>query len=220
MEELEQKYDELRKAIEKTLGCEFRTPKDFDLLSLRLFNLTHNQVSAPTLRRFWGYQERGMFTPRRFTLNALAMIAGFKSWDAFCEKQDMIDAPSSDYIHNAILTTASLIQGDRIRIIWQPDRNMTAKYIGQDLFVVESCVNCKLKENDTFHCGVFIENEPLVLHSIIRVGSLPLNYICGKNGGIKFTLISEKAFKGGVIPWIPINYTYNERYRTALTRYW
>lgn len=197
MEELEQKYDELRRRIEKILGYELHTPKDFDMLAMRLLNLTHNSVSASTLRRFWGYQDKGVFTPRRFTLNALSILAGFKSWQSFCEQHDNKDAVSSDYILNKILKSSSLLRDDYVRIAWNPNRHVMARYMGQDIFIVDSCENCKLQVGDTFHCSVFIENEPLTIHSVIRKDSVPLNLVCGINGGIKYTHIPANYLGGG-----------------------
>lgn len=196
MEELEQKYNELRRSVEQTLGCEFNTPKDFDMLALRLLHLTKCQVSASTLRRLWGYQEKGVFTPRRFTLNALSVLAGFKSWQAFCEQYDNKETVSSNYILNNILKSSSLLRGDYIRFVWKPDRHVMAHYIGQGMFVVESRANCKLQVGDTFYCNIFIENQPLTLHTIIRKNSTPLNLVCGINGGIKYTLIPGEFYRG------------------------
>lgn len=195
MTEIGQKYDELRKAVEKIVGCDFNSPKDFDMLAQRLLNLTQKEVSSSTLQRFWGYKEKDLFSPRQYTLNALAVLAGYGSWKAFCTRNDKRENASSGFIFNKVLKSSCLTTNDRIRLIWSPDRTLTAKFLGRDLFIVEECVNCKLQKGDFFNCSIFVENEQLILSNIIRKKALHPDYVCGKIDGVKFTVIPQN---GGV----------------------
>ena len=78
--------------------------------------------------------------------------------------------------------------GDRMNIIWNPDRNITVRNLGEDLFVIEKSINSKLQVGDRFCCGVFIENEALYLSRLTRGDEVLGAYICGKENGIKYLL--------------------------------
>ena len=48
-------YIRLQKAVEKAVGRPMLTPCDFDYLSSCVFTTTKENISAMTLKRFWGY---------------------------------------------------------------------------------------------------------------------------------------------------------------------
>lgn len=77
---IEDKYlDCLKEAVEKTVGKKMNTPRDFDLLSIYVYNLTNEHLSSTTLKRLWGYQiDQKESSPRILTLDTLARTAGFK----------------------------------------------------------------------------------------------------------------------------------------------
>ena len=51
---IEAKYlDCLKEAVEKTVGKKMNTPRDFDLLSIYVYNLTNEHLSSTTLKRLW-----------------------------------------------------------------------------------------------------------------------------------------------------------------------
>lgn len=77
--------------IEQVVGRKMRTPKDFDFLSERIFETLHQNISATTLKRLWGYLSEPV-TPRASTLNLLAQFVGFENWETFCQQ---IQNPSS-----------------------------------------------------------------------------------------------------------------------------
>ncbi len=182
------KYDALRQRVERTCGRKMLTPKDFQFLSAQIYALTNQTVSAPTLRRLWGYQDKGRFTPREFTLSILSQYVGYKSWDAFCNSSSATGLSQSDYLNNNRLYTTSLINDDRITLLWDPDRKVEIKYLGLDLFEVVESINSKLKVGDRFCCGHFIDGESLYLSRLIRENNVMGDYVCGRNTGIKFIL--------------------------------
>ena len=49
--------------------------------------------------------------------------------------------------------------------------------------------NSKLSVGDTFHAGQIIEGEPLYLQCLVHEGGQPVNYVCGKVGGVKYRLL-------------------------------
>ena len=77
--------------IEQVVGRKMRTPKDFDFLSGCIFETLHQNISATTLKRLWGYLSEPV-TPRVSTLNLLAQFVGAENWEAF---RQQIQIPSS-----------------------------------------------------------------------------------------------------------------------------
>lgn len=192
MENLEAIYRRLRECVEKTVGCEMRTPRDFDYLSMRIFEMTRMNVSAMTLKRFWGYlgvaNER---QPRMTTLNALAVLVGYVDWQSMYERTATDGKVVSGFLVNKSIYANSLPQGIMIRILWKPDRAVLIRYDGHEMFTVLESVNSKLSVGDTFRCGTFIDGEPLYLSCLIHEGGMPTAYVCGKIGGVRCVILNE-----------------------------
>ncbi|MBR5036428.1 MAG: hypothetical protein IKX69_04500 [Prevotella sp.] len=87
MEVLELATIQLRKEVERVLGRTLKTPKDFNALSQSVFEKTHEQVSASTLKRFWGYQHDAGNEPRKSTLDILARFVDYPDFAAFCDNR-------------------------------------------------------------------------------------------------------------------------------------
>lgn len=81
----EQALAQLREAMEKVVDRKMKTPKDFDFLSGCIFDMLHQNISATTLKRIWGYLAEPV-VPRLSTLNLLAQFVGVESWEAFCQQ--------------------------------------------------------------------------------------------------------------------------------------
>ncbi|MBR4387886.1 MAG: hypothetical protein IKT00_01755, partial [Prevotella sp.] len=85
MEAQESATIQLRKEVERVLGRTLKTPKDFNALSQSVFEKTHEQVSASTLKRFWGYQHDAGNEPRKSTLDILARFVDYPDFTTFCD---------------------------------------------------------------------------------------------------------------------------------------
>lgn len=83
----------------------------------------------------------------------------------------------------------SMAVGCIVELMWQPDRTVIIRYEGHDKFTVISSENSKLSVGDTFHIGQIIEGEPLYLRCLIHEGQQPVNYVCGKIGGVRYRLV-------------------------------
>lgn len=187
MKSIEQLYENIKASVAKTAGRELVTPRDFDYLSMRIFDTTKSMISPTTLKRFWGYlKNENEVVPRTATLNILSRFVGYSDWNSYRQSAYGINDVDSDFINNPTLYTTSLQYGDMIKLLWKPDRQVTIRYEGHDLFTVIESVNSKLRAGDNFHCGYFIQNEPLHLTCLVRTGCKPTNYVCGKLGGIRY----------------------------------
>gem|GEM_PF-714679 len=67
-----------------------KTPKDFDFLRGFLFDELHLVVSSMTLKRIWGYVQSDS-KPRESSIDPLAQLVGFSSWDDYLNHIRMQD---------------------------------------------------------------------------------------------------------------------------------
>ena len=148
-------------------------------------------MSAPTLRRIWGYQEREKgFRPRVFTLDLLAQFVGYRSWTAFDADAGSTE---SEPLNNNCIYPSMLKLGEELRLMWNPDRCVTIRFMGQDMFEVVESVNSKLKVGSRFTCGCFIDGEPCYLNRLIEDNGQVTNYVCGRINGVKFYLLNREG---------------------------
>ncbi len=188
--EKEVKYQLLRNEVEKTVGYKMSTPRDFDNLSSDIDRLTHVRLSSYTLKRFWGYLKS--VDVRRSTLDALCRMAGYTSWEGFCDLVDREGDSQSHLSFGESLDVAKLRVGTRVRLTWNPGRCVIARYEDHGLFVVEDSVNSKLKFGDTFRCFRIVSHEPLLLTDLKRPGMPVCNYVCGQRDGVTYAVIREE----------------------------
>lgn len=188
------KIPSLLTRVEETLGQKICPPRDFDALSQSIYTSTHIRISSSTLKRMWGYvHDVPNYAPRSYTLHALAQYIGYKDFDTFLMNLDESNAEvDSDFICNQQLCTDNLPVNTRIRLLWEPNRCLTIRLQENGLFIIEESINSKLAVGDTFCCSHFVWNEPLYLHSLTHGEFKNISYACGRNGGIKFYLISNQ----------------------------
>ncbi len=75
--------EQLRQAVEQTIGRKMVSPKDFNFLSEDIYERLHQNISTSTLKRVWGYVQQ-YATIRRSTLNLLSQYVGYDDWEQFC----------------------------------------------------------------------------------------------------------------------------------------
>lgn len=184
----EELYAALRSATERIAGRKMHTPRDFDYLAMCISDTTHTHISPTTLKRFWGYLKSSTeYVPRQFTLDLLSIFVGYKDWGAYCSSSSAIDEVNSDFIKAPSLYTTSLSRGNTLKLMWNPNRCIKIKYMGEDMFEVVESINSKLQAGDRFCCGCFIDGEPLYLTRLVRKDKVLGAYVCGQDDGIKFS---------------------------------
>lgn len=172
--------------IEKAMGRELHTPKDFDLLRMCIYERLHTMISATTLKRIWGYLNEEVQT-RKGSLDILAQFIGYKNFEDYSANAKVCsEAQSSPVMSRRLNVPEDLKAGDCLRILWQPDRQCEVVYLGNLMFRVLSSCNTRLQPNNTFQCSLLIEGEPLYLDQLIQDSHPPVAYVCGKGSGIRF----------------------------------
>jgi hypothetical protein len=181
----------LLERMEKRAGRSVRTPRDFDFLSMRIFDATGMQISVSTLKRLWGYVGHGDAMPRLATLNILSRFVGYMDWDTFCKQSSAGGEIESDFVLNSHISVSSMNVGCLIELMWHPDRMLKVRFEGHDLFAVVESVNSKLPVGDTFHIGQIVEGEPLYLRCLVHEGGAPTDYVCGRVSGVKYRVVDS-----------------------------
>ena len=172
--------------IEKAVGKELRTPKDYDMLRMRIYERLHVMISTTTLKRIWGYLNEEVMT-RKGSLDILAQFIGYKDFDDYTvNAKSCSEAQSSPVMSRRLNVPEELKAGDRLPILWHPDRQCEVVYLGNLMFRVLSSCNTRLQPNNTFQCSLLIEGEPLYLDQLIQDCHPPVAYVCGKRSGIRF----------------------------------
>lgn len=189
-----EQIERLRNIIEKVVGRKIEHPKDFDFLSKQIEGYVGERISVSTLKRMWGYVNANSEISS-YTLNVLTRMVGYADWEEFCKNQNEGQEENSHKIICRKLFTSALNPGDILNIVWKPERKITIQFEGQDLFIVKESVNSKLKEGDIFHCLQFIEQQPLFISGLYRKGLPPSDYICGRQGGIVWSINEKKESK-------------------------
>ena len=178
----------LRAAAEREVGREMRLPSDFEYLMKAIEQKTGEHISTNTLKRLWGYLE-GYTTSRRFTLNVIARYVGYRSWDDYCLHLNTTAA--SQIFDTQVIDCEVLEVGTQLVLKWHPGREVRLKYNGDNMFTVIASHKAKLAVGDTFKCQAIIPGEPLVVSSLMHQGlGHPVNYICGKQGGVECVILS------------------------------
>ena len=176
---------ELRHRIENSVNRTIQTPADFDFLRGIIWERTHEQISASTLKRLWGYID-GVDSARNSTLNILAKTLGYKDWIDFvnCLKQE--DPNNSNIVLSYSLASENLNINDKIKIAWQPNRICLLKYLGNDYFKIVNSQNSKLKVGDTFRCSLFILGEPVYINELRQNNGTgePNLFVIGNRSGL------------------------------------
>ena len=186
---MEDKQAELRQMAEKVLGVEVKTPSDFEMLIGQIYQRTGELLSLSTVKRFWGYVDKDNegYRVRQSTLDILARFAGYQDWATFC-RADLQGTDESGDMVQRHLFVKELAVGTHLELRWKPDRVITARYEGDDLFTIVESVHSKLHTGDTFHCSHMVEGMPLALWNLVRNGAPAGNYICGKVHGVMFAV--------------------------------
>ena len=180
--------------IEEALGKELKTPKDFEMLRERIYERLHVLISATTLKRAWGYLDDGVQN-RQGTMDILARFIGFQNYEEYETNASTYrqETQSSPVMSRKLNVDEELKAGDRLRIIWHPDRECEITYLGSLTFRVDNSINTRIKERDTFQCSLFIEGEPLYIDNLIQESRPPVAYVCGKKSGIRFEKIDTST---------------------------
>jgi hypothetical protein len=174
---------ELKARVEDRYQRNLKTSTDFEEFSLYLSNFFQEKVSASTLKRLWEYVGDS-HNPRVNTLDVLARYIDFQSFKAFCEDLKRSTYYNSSFISIEKIMSEELQTGDTVEIGWSPNRIVTMRYEGKNLFTVMSSENSKLMIGDRFETTCLMKGIPLYLSYVLRGEEKLAAFIAGRNGGL------------------------------------
>ena len=169
--------------VEQHYGRKLTSTTDFESLSVIIEKETGDMLSSSTLKRLYGYVSMRT-APRKTTLDILARFIGKRDYESFCSDLRNDSGFKSMFFSAISIFSSELEKGGRLRIGWAPDRVVTLKYLGDDMFEVESSVNASLVVGDRFAQVSFMEGYPLYLARVFRGGECTPAYVAGMNGGL------------------------------------
>ena len=169
--------------IEQHFGQQLQSPADFQLLLQQIWEKQHAVLSLSTIKRLWGYVASNG-TPRLSTLNTLAQFLGFADWNAYLVALEQRGGIESALCTGEGIQTADLQAEDRIVVAWQPNRQCTFRYLGENQFVVEDSTNAKLQQGTTFSAARFMIGQPMYLDNIHLAVGTHTSYVAGKRHGL------------------------------------
>ena len=173
----------LRSDLEQRVGQQLQSPADFQLLIQQIWEKNHAVLSLSTIKRLGGYVESNG-APRLSTLNTLAKFLDFADWNAYLVALEQRGGIESALCTGEGIQTADLQAGDRIAVAWQPNRQCTFRYLGDNQFVVEDSKNAKLQQGTTFSAARFIIAQPMYLDNILLADGSRTSYVAGKRNGL------------------------------------
>ena len=173
----------LRSDLEQRVGQQLQSPADFQLLIQQIWEKNHAVLSLSTIKRLWGYVESNG-APRLSTLNTLAQFLGFTDWNAYLVALEQRGDTESAMFTGEGIQTSELKKGDLIAVTWQPNRQCTFRYLGDNQFVVENSKNAKLQQGTTFSAVRFMIGQPMYLDNIFFVDGTRTSYVAGKRNGL------------------------------------
>lgn len=181
----------LRHDIEDKFDYSFKSATDFDKLERIIKEHSKDTLNASTLKRVWGYSKSSS-KPRRTTLTILARIIGFRDWESYVENKRKEIRTESGFIPNTIIDVPRLVSGDIICFKWNPDRRITLRFQGNELFEVLEQENSSLKAGDTFRSLHIREGYPIYCKDVMRASENLGDYIAGEEHGIRDVKLIEK----------------------------
>ena len=173
----------LRSDLEQRMGQQLQSPADFQLLIQQIWEKNHAVLSLSTIKRLWGYVESNG-APRLSTLNTLAKFLAFTDWNAYLVALEQRGGTESAMFAGEGIQTADLQAGDKIAVAWQPNRQCTFRYLGENQFVVEDSTNAKLQQGTTFSAARFMIGQPMYLDNILLADGTHTSYVAGKRHGL------------------------------------
>lgn len=176
-------YGILKKKIEEKFGEKIIFSGQCEALQHAILDKTGERLSLVTLKRFLGFTSAKV-EPRLSTLNILAKYCGYGNFELM--KGDLMNSELiSDFKKIERIETSDLELGSIIIIVYEPDRKIKFRYVGQNQFSVLESINSKLQPEDLVKIDSFNKGFELIASEVIRNGENLGSYISAKQGGIK-----------------------------------
>lgn len=176
-------------AIEKRLGRNLTSPRDFEYLSEKLAN-SGTRISGSTLKRIWGYNRdiSDNYRPYKYTLVSLVNFLGFQTIEDYIKNYNSREEQSAEYIGETV-TTDDIMPGSIVELNWAPDRVCSLICIEKGVFKVVHSEHGRLYPGDVVKFLSLTQNAPLYFNEVTRFGTNEkFVYTAGQRTGITYKI--------------------------------
>lgn len=180
----------LLRAIEQKTNLQMKQNHEFTELSDRIFDTLHERVSPSTLKRLWNYVNPLGVRPRTSTLNILARLLGFRSFEDFCRMGGVMEnVKEQSTISFAPFWISKELERDaRVVVRWKPNRRCVLRHVEENLFEVVEAENCKISVGDTFECHTLMQGQAMQVYNLTHEGKGGFAYVAGKVDGVTYEI--------------------------------
>lgn len=188
--------DILKERVALRFGTVPKTPTDFNLLAVDIFDSTGRSLGISTIKRIWGYVEANHGTSFS-SLSILCRYVGFNDWDNFTHYVNnhvaANEPETSGFGNDTVLVTSFLPLGTKIQMDWYDEKSCRIRKIKEpDLFELEATRNIKLKSGDIGRIENIVLGKPFTFIGTRRGSHQMGTYFGAQKGGIKkITIISD-----------------------------
>lgn len=140
-------------------------------------------VSRSTIARMFGLGEERVRMPQVKTLDAIALYLGFDDAKDMAKSMNEIYDVSSFGEADGI-DVKSLVKGDVVRIKYDPQREITMSYLGDNRFLVMDPGNSQLCKGDKLTITSLMVGLELMATNVVRGEECLGDYLSAKCGGL------------------------------------
>ena len=163
-------------------GVNVKTPEGAGILRNDIESKTGEALSLNTIKRLVGLLPYTSI-PRQSTLNILAEYLGFSSWQLLT---DFIKGTTSGFNTGKTFIELKELPVDfKLKLTWEPDREIIIRHLGDGRFEIEKSKNSKLQETDILTLSQIAPGFPLIAENVVRQGKSLGNYQAAPKTGIK-----------------------------------
>ena len=180
----------LKESVERSLSHPLKTSKDFAELHDKMQESNGETLGTTTLKRIWNYIG-GDNALRESTLDVLCHFVGYSDWNTFvADCCGETDRETSKMVVTKTVRSQQLNIGDKLEIRWNPNRHLTLKYLGNNIFDVITAENSKIKAGMKLRCERLTVGLPLYV-DIMHDGQPPALFEAGKKGGLTMITVAS-----------------------------
>lgn len=174
--------DKIRQMIMEKFNAPLLYPQQCEALAMAIKETTGQTLGTTTLKRMLGFV-KGSGGSRASSLDIIAQYLGYRDYNLLCKDLGE-DTDISDFRGVESFDSADLEAGERVRICYEPDRELILSYLGNNRYVVEESKGSKLLRGDKLIIAGFYVGFALLVSDVEREGVHRGAYQAAKQGGL------------------------------------
>lgn len=174
--------DVVIKLLNQKAGCDVTTAYGATFLRNDIEAVTGENLSVNTIKRLVGNIPYNS-SPREITLEILAKYLGYESWQLL---YDFINKKISEFnTGNIFYELEKMPENQKIKIEWEPDREIIIQHCEGCEYEVISSKNSKLMKGDRLTLSQIAVGFPFMVRKVIREGNNIGSYTASPKLGLK-----------------------------------